>query len=360
MPSDIVKIFLPTAVSFIIGILLAFPISAFLYKHEMWKKKAKEVAFDGSTTPVFNQMHAEREVRVPRMGGMIIWGSVLITTLAIYILDIMTADGTPGIWSKLDYLSRGQTWIPLLSLIIGALVGLVDDYMEVRGVSSAYKAGGLSLRKRLLVVGAVSMLAALWFYFKLEVSAIGIPFFGVLPLGALFIPFFVLIALAVYSGGIIDGLDGLAGGIFAAIFAAYAGVAFYQNQINLAAFCAVLVGGILAFLWFNIPPARFYMSETGSMALTLTLTMVAFLTDNIAEGYGISVLFIIAFPLLATSVSVILQLLSKRYRYKKLFIVSPLHHHFEAVGWPAYKVTMRYWVISVVLAIIGMIVAFIA
>jgi phospho-N-acetylmuramoyl-pentapeptide-transferase len=294
------------------------------------------------------------------MGGMVIWGSVLITTLAVYLLDLATAKFEPGVFNKLNYLSRGQTWIPLVSLIIGALVGLVDDYMEVRGVLSDYKAGGLSLKKRLTVVGVVSLLAAVWFYFKLDVSAVSVPFYGPFGLGPLFIPFFVIVALAVYSGGIIDGLDGLAGGIFAAIFAAYAGIAFHQSQINLAAFCAVVVGGILAFLWFNIPPARFYMSETGSMALTLTLTMVAFMTDNLADGYGIPALLIIALPLFVTSASVILQLFSKKFRQKKLFLVSPLHHHFEAIGWPAYKVTMRYWVISIVLAVIGMIVAFIA
>lgn len=356
MITDIAKIFIPAAVSFLIGIILTFPVAKFLYRHEMWKKKAKEVAFDGSGTPIFNKLHAEREVRVPRMGGTIIWGSILITTIIIALADRAT-DFT--FLNKLDFFSRGQTWIPLAALIIGALVGLVDDYLEVRGDSS-YKVGGLSLKKRLLVVGLVSFLAALWFYFKLEVAGVAIPFVGVLPLGILFIPFFVLVALAVYSGGIIDGLDGLAGGIFAVIFSAYAGVAFHQNQINLAAFCAVVVGAILAFLWFNIPPARFYMSETGSMALTLCLTMVAFMTDILADGYGVSVLLIIGLPLFVTSASVIIQVLSKRYRHKKVFLVAPLHHHFEALGWPSYKVTMRYWVISVVFAIIGMIIAFIA
>ncbi len=356
MLNDIAKIFIPTAISFLIGIILTFPIAKFLYKNEMWKKKAKEVAFDGSGTPIFNKMHAEREVNVPRMGGIIIWGSVILTTIIISIVDWAT---NFSFFNKLDFLSRSQTWIPFFALFVGALVGLVDDYLEIKG-SSNYKVGGLSLSKRLLVVGAVSFLAALWFYFKLEVSAVAIPFVGNFPFGILFIPFFVLVALAVYSGGIIDGLDGLAGGVFASIFAAYAGVAFHQNQINLAAFCAVAVGAILAFLWFNIPPARFYMSETGSMALTLALTMVAFMTDTLSEGYGVSVLLIIAFPLFITSASVIIQVLSKKYRHKKVFLVAPLHHHFEAIGWPSYKVTMRYWVISAVFAIMGMIVAFIA
>lgn len=356
MLNDIAKIFIPAAISFLIGIILTFPVAKFLYRKEMWKKKAKEVAFDGTATPIFNKMHAEREVKVPRMGGIIIWGSVLLTTAIVALMNYLTDF---SIFNKLDFLSRDQTWIPISALLVGALVGLIDDYLEVSG-NSSYKVGGLSLKKRLLIVGSVSFLAALWFYFKLDVSSVAIPFAGSLALGILFIPFFVLVALAVYSGGIIDGLDGLAGGVFASIFAAYAGVAFHQHQINLAAFCAVVVGAILAFLWFNIPPARFYMSETGSMALTLALTMVAFLTDKISDGFGVSVLLIIGFPLFVTSLSVVVQVLSKKYRHKKVFLVAPLHHHFEAIGWPSYKVTMRYWVISAVFAIIGMIIAFIA
>jgi phospho-N-acetylmuramoyl-pentapeptide-transferase len=165
--------------------------------------------------------------------------------------------------------------------------------------------------------------------------------------------------MALYSGGVIDGIDGLAGGIFAAMFGAYAGIAFYQQQIDLAAFCATIAGAILAFLWFNIPPARYYMSETGTMGLTITLAVVAFMTDALGDGYGVLVLPIIALPLVITVLSVVIQVLSKRFRGKKVFLVAPVHHHFEAIGWPAYKVTMRYWVLSVVLAILGMVVALI-
>jgi len=185
-------------------------------------------------------------------------------------------------------------------------------------------------------------------------SSVHLPFYGDIFLGIYFIPFFVAVMLALFSSSVIDGLDGLAGGVMAAIFASFAGIAFFQNQIDLAAFCLVVLGGILAFLWFNIPPARFYMSETGILGLTTTLTVVAFLTDSVL------VLPVIALPLLITSFSVIIQLLSKRFRHgKKVFLVAPLHHHFEAIGWPPYKVVMRYWVISIVMAIIGMIIAII-
>ncbi len=156
----------------------------------------------------------------------------------------------------------------------------------------------------------------------------------------------------------IDGIDGLAGGVFAIAFSSYGVIAFYQQQINIASFCFALAGGILAFLWFNVPPARFYMSETGSMALTITLAVIAFMTDSLGKGYGVLVVPIIALPLMLTTASVIIQILSKKIRGgKKVFLVAPLHHHFEAKGWPAYKVTMRYWIISIVFGVIGIIIA---
>src|SRR5262249_16750147 len=158
-------------------------------------------------------------------------------------------------------------------------------------------------------------------------------------------PFFVFVSLFLYAGGVIDGLDGLAGGIFAVIFAAYGGIAFFQNQMDLAGLCAAITGGLLAFLWFNIPPARYYLSETGSMALTIVLSAVAFLSDLNGEGKGVMVLPIIALPLVITVASNVIQILSKKIFKRKVFRIAPLHHHFEAIGWPSYKVTMRYWVV---------------
>lgn len=328
----------------------------------MWKKKAGKMTIDGKETPVFNELHKTREVGTPKMGGVVIWASATFTIIGIWLISkIFPGDLT----TKLDFLSRNQTWIPLFTLLTGAIVGLIDDYMDVKG-SKDNAAGGLSLKKRLLIVGLIALFCGWWFYAKLGVSSIGLPFIADnLSLGWFFVPFFVLVTIFIYSGGVIDGIDGLAGGIFAAIFSSYAGIAYFQDQINLAAFCAVMVGAILAFLWFNIPPARFYMTETGSMALTVTLAVVAFMTDSAGNvtghgGYGILVLPIIAFPLVATSLSNIIQMFSKKFRGgKKIFLIAPIHHHFEAIGWPAYKVTMRYWVIGIFFALTGMVLALI-
>jgi len=189
------------------------------------------------------------------------------------------------------------------------------------------------------------------------VSAVGIPFIGPFELGLLFIPFFIIVMLAIYASGVIDGIDGLAGGVFAIIFMTYAGIAFAQSQFALAAFAATVAGALFAFLWFNVPPARFYMSETGSMALTLALTVTAFSTDVLGEGVGVAVLPIIALPLTVTVATNVLQVLWKKLFKRKLFRIAPIHHHFETMGWPPYKVAMRYWIITIIAGIFGLAVA---
>jgi len=357
---DIVKVFLPAVGAFVLGVLVTPILTNFLYSHKMWKKKAGKIALDGSEAKVFNELHKEKEVNTPRMGGIIIWFSAATITIGIWLISKFF----PGETSiKLDFLSRSQTWIPLATLILGALAGLVDDYMEIKDPKDERaKRGGLSLKKRLLIVAVIAISCAWWFYVKLDVVSIGLPFGmwgGELYLGPIFIILFLLTALFIYAGGVIDGLDGLAGGVFTTMFAAYGGIAFYQQQIDLAAFCATVAGGILAFLWFNIPPARFYMSETGTMGLTITLTVVAFMTDRLGEGYGLLVLPVIALPLVVTVISNLIQVFSKKFRGKKVFLVAPLHHHFEAIGWPAYKVTMRYWIFSLICALLGITLALI-
>jgi len=353
---NIVKVITPAAIAFFIGIAITPLVTHYLYKYKAWKKKGGKVGLDGKPTTVRDQIHAEKDVGTPRMGGIIVWASALITIFGFFALARLLPESS---FTKLDFLSRNQTWLPLFTLVAGAFVGFVDDLLEIKG-SRDYRAGGMSLRKRLLIVGVISAAVGWWLYMKLEVVSIGIPFLSDLHVGALIVPIFMFVTLCIYAGGIIDGIDGLSGGVFAAMFSSYSAIAFYHNQINLAAFCAMIVGALLAFVWFNIPPARFYMTETGMMGLTLTLATIAFMTDTLGDGIGVSVLPIIAFPLVITVASVVLQIFSKRLRGKKLFRVAPLHHHFEAVGWPSYKVAMRYWVISVIFAFLGLIVALIA
>jgi len=232
------------------------------------------------------------------------------------------------------------------------MFGLLDDFIQIYGFKNLT---GDPIILRYIKIGTILLIAfifAWWFYFKLGMTSVYIPFTGPLFLGILFIPFFIMVMLAVFSSSVIDGLDGLSGGVLASIFVAYTVIAFFNGQVDLAAFCAVVVSGILAFLWFNIPPARFYMGESGIIGLTVTISIIAFLTNTVL------LLPVIAFPLFITSVSVIVQIISnKLLKGKKIFLVAPLHHHFEALGWPKYKVTMRYWIISIITSIIGVVLA---
>ncbi|KND47383.1 MAG: phospho-N-acetylmuramoyl-pentapeptide-transferase [Parcubacteria bacterium C7867-004] len=344
---DAARVLIPSVVSFVIGIAMAPLLAHYLYKYKTWKKKGGKGNGMGDTngTPLFDELHREREVSTPRMGGIIVWGATLLTALGISFFSMLF--GEP--FASFDFMNRSQTWIPLFALAVGALVGLVDDILEVTSSS-----GGLKLRYRLLVVAGLGAFAGWWFYAKLGVSAIGMPFIGPIELGPFFVLFFILVTLALYAGGIIDGIDGLAGGIFAIIFMTYAGIAFAQEQTALAAFAATVSGALFAFLWFNIPPARFYLSETGTMALTVALSITAFSADVLGEGVGVAVLPIIALPLTVTVATTVLQAISKKVFKKKLFRIAPIHHHFEAVGWPAYKVTMRYWVITIIAGIFGL------
>lgn len=340
------RVMIPPVISFLIGIALAPLLSHYLYKYRAWKKVAgKGKGMGGGGTPIFDELHKEREVSTPRMGGILIWSSILLTAFGIAIFDYFF--GEP--FRTLGFIARNQTWLPLFALSVGAIVGLIDDILEV-----TKGGGGLRLRWRLLIVGSIGLFSGWWFYDKLDVSSIGIPLGSPIELGLLFIPFFVIVTLLVYASGIIDGIDGLAGGVFAIVFMAYAGIAFAQNQVALAGFAAACAGAILAFLWFNVPPARFYLSETGSMALTLALTLTAFTADTLGEGVGVFVLPILAFPLAATVFSTMLQVASKKILGRKILRAAPVHHHFEALGWPPYKVTMRYWIITIIGGALGL------
>ena len=343
---NVIKVLGISAIAFVVAILWSPFLINFLYKHKLWKKEARIKAMSGEDAVVFNSLHKERETKVPRMGGLLIFITVVFIIFLFYIISLLFPD---SFFSNLNFLSRSQTWLPLFTLIIASLVGILDDVLVVSSLGK-YIGGGISFKKRLLTVILIGLVGAVWFYYKLGWDFISIPFIGQVAIGIWYIPLFIIVMVACWSGGIIDGLDGLSGGAFASIFGAFTIISFSQGKVDLAAFCAVITGTLFAFLWFNIPPARFYMTEVGILGLTTTLSVVAFLTDSVF------VLPIIAGLLVLEVGSVIIQLVSKKIRHKKIFLSTPIHHHFEAIGWPAYKVTMRFWIIGIVLAIMGVVI----
>jgi phospho-N-acetylmuramoyl-pentapeptide-transferase len=247
-----------------------------------------------------------------------------------------------------NFLTRKQTLLPLGILVFSAIIGLADDLIGI------FKKRGLRLRQRTIIFTLIAIVGALWFYFKLDWDLMHIPFIGDFNIGWLYIPIFIfIITAAAFSANETDGLDGLAGGVFLVAFLAYAIISYSQGRLELATFCSAIVGALLAFLWFNIYPARFFMGDTGSMSLGTTLGVIAMLTNS-----ALFLLFI-GFILLVESLSVIIQVGHKKILHKKLFLSAPLHHHLEAKGWPETKVTMRFWIIAGVMATIGLILYFI-
>ncbi len=311
----------------------------------MWKKSSRSEA---DTSDTFNDIHnTKHELSTPRVGGVIIWVSVLFAVCVIYFLSLIFPS---DITEKLNFFSRSQTLVPLGAFFFAAFVGFADDLLHIYG-RGRFAQDALIYRKiKIALVTIIGLVISLWFYYKIDFSSIHIPFNGDLYLGIWFIPFFIIVMLATFSTSVIDGLDGLAGGVLATVFAAYSLIAFLNNQIDISALSGAIAGGILAFLWFNVPPARFYMGETGMMALTVVLAVIAFLTDTVL------LLPIIAFPLVATSASVIIQVyIFYKFFKRRIFKVTPLHHHFQALGWPREKVVMRYWIVSIICAISGVI-----
>lgn len=353
---NVIKIFLPTALAFLIGIAITPRLTHFMYKRRLWKKSSRAV-HETITNDDFTKVHdGTAEISTPRVGGIIIWLSVL---LSIGVIWFISRTVPSELSAKLDFFSKSQTLVPLASLLLGSFLGLIDDFFQINGVTDVKEGIDRDILFRYFKIGLIGIAGLLigwWFYTKLGMTSIAIPFSTVpLYLGMFFVPFFVLVLVATFSTSVIDGLDGLAGGVLAVIFASYAVISYGQSQIDIAALCGVIAGGIMAFLWFNIPPARFYMGETGMMGLLVTLTVIAFLTNTVL------LLPLIALPLVVSSASSLLQIISyKHFGKRRIFKVAPLHHHFLALGWSKEKVVMRYWIVSVVCAIIGIVIAFIS
>lgn len=326
--------------TFIVAFLLTPALTKMLYLY----KFGKNIRASG-TTPLYSKLHAKK-AGTPVGGGIIIWGTVTLLAILFWILKELFPT---NFFLTLNFLTRPQTLLPLGALVASALVGFIDDYLNVRGLGP--NGGGLRMKHRIWTYAIVAAFGAWWFYTKLDWSLIHVPGVGDFEIGWWYIPLFMLVIVSTaFSVNEADGLDGLAGGILLFSFGAYTAISFAMGRLELAMFCASIAGGILAFLWFNVYPARFFMGDTGAMSLGTTLGVIAMLTNSAL------VLPIIAFPLVLESTSVIIQVLSKKLRGKKVFLSAPIHHHFEALGWPETKVTMRFWIVSAVSASMGLVI----
>ncbi len=328
--NTVIRILLLGFLGFLISMFITPVYTTFAYKWQWWKKP-RENAVTGEVAKIFNELHAEKHKRhIPTMAGVIFVFGVAIVT---WVFN----------------LSRSETYLPLAAFVGAGFVGLIDDIINIRGTGKGV--AGLPSKLKLLLIILVALIGGWFFYAKLDVHSILIPFYGHFNIGLLIIPLFMLVVVATANAvNITDGLDGLAGGLCVSAFAVYALIAFIEGRFGVAAFCMTVVGTLLSYTWFNIFPARFFMGDVGSFALGTALGVVAMLTDTVA------ILPLIGFIFVAEAGSTIIQVLSKRLRGgKKIFRVAPIHHHFEASGWPEAKVTMRFWILGQVTSVLGLI-----
>lgn len=327
--NTIVRILALSALGFLLSTILTPLYTTFAYRNQWWKKQRSE-AMGGIAAPVYKKLHAAKHKRnIPTMAGMIFVVSTLFATL-LFNLD------------------RSETWLPLAGMVGAGLIGLIDDFMNINSHGGV---AGMRAKIKFGLYSVVALIGGWWFYAKLGVDSFYLPWLGELYVGVLIVAVFWLVVVATANAvNISDGLDGLAGGLLSTSFGVYAIIAVLQGQYSLAAFCLTIVGALLSYTWFNINPARFFMGDVGAFALGTALGIIALQTNTIY------VLPIIGAVYVMEAGSVIINRTSRKLRHgKKVFLSSPIHHHFEALGWPETKVTMRFWILGQVAGVVGLV-----
>jgi len=271
-----------------------------------------------------------RKSGTPTMGGMLLVVVVMFLAMAMRIEDPFTLT-------------------PMLALVGVSILGAIDDFVNVRtGV-------GVRGRFKLVWQTIVALLAAYYIQRHFDITGVDVPFAGeVLIGGFLFILFVAFVIVGVSNAvNLTDGLDGLAAGVLIFSFVAYLLIALVEvpggkpSQPNLAIFCALIIGALMGFLWFNVHPAQLFMGDAGALSLGATLAVVATITTQLV------LLAVIGFVFLAVIMSVVLQVGSFKLRGRRIFRMAPLQHHFELLGWAEEKITLRFWIVSALAGLLG-------
>jgi phospho-N-acetylmuramoyl-pentapeptide-transferase len=358
------KIFTYTALAFVLAMWWAPSLIAVLRWLKFWKKSSRNIAMTGEKLTATKEFYDQDEakLKVPRAGGLLIWVTTLAFAFVFWFILKLSPDGNKTA-EFLNFIDRRETFIPIGTLFFASIFGFIDDALATLDTGGNYKAGGLKLSYRLTLVTILSFFIGLWFHFRLNLKSISIGLWDIklfdfnIPLDMwghvingswLIVPITMVILLGLYGSSMVDGFDGMSSGVLIPIYLCFAGIAFSKGFYDIATFLMVIVGTMAAYLWYNIPPARFYMGDTGIMGLLLTLGVVAILLDVVY------VLPIAGLVLVLTEGSVIIQVFSKKFFKRKVFLAAPLHHHLEAIGWLRHQVTMRYWLISIMSSVVGL------
>jgi len=369
---EIAKIITYSALSFLVAMWWAPVLIKVLNWAQFWKKQVRTQDSSGTDFVVLKKFYEENEKKrlVPRAGGLLIW--ITAMGFAVFFWILLKIEPTARLFQFLNFVNRTETFIPLGTLFFASILGFADDVLVTLPGGGNYHGGGLKLNQRAGVISIIGLLIGLWFHFRLDdFNVIRLPIpantpegwvqFDLsiispeialdwlnIPAGWAIIPITIFVVVSLWGGTIIDGFDGLAAGVFIPMYLAFSGIAFAQQAYDIATFLMVMVGAMSAYLWFNLPPAKFYMGDTGSTGILVTLAVIAIILDKIY------ILPVVGFVLYATVASDIIQIFSKKFFGKKVFLAAPIHHHFEAQGIPRHTVTMRYWLVSAVCSVIAL------
>lgn len=318
--------------AFLLSMFLTPIYTDFAYKHKLWKRQ-KSVAVTGEELTVMNKLHKDKIKRhFPTMAGIIMLVAV------------------PFVLISTGFLNRGQTWLPIVAFVGGGVIGFIDDVLNLFGKNAV---AGLRAPVKFAMITALGAALGWFFAVKLGWTSVMIPYVGSIPIGV--VGMIVVFTFAVVATGnavnISDGMDGLAGGLAMLAYGSYGIIALLQEQWYLAGFCFIVIGALLAYIWFNVYPARFMMGDTGSFALGAGLGVVAMMTNSFLLLPVIGGLFVVE------AGSSLIQIIAKKIFHKKVFISAPLHHHLQAKGWEESKVVMRFWIIGGILAMLGVFLA---
>lgn len=335
--------------SFIVSSLAFVPFINLLYKLKLQRRKQKTRDAFQNPTPIFDKLHSLK-AGIPVGGGVLVIAFTvilfLLSFLLLYYFWIPITSIYPNIGSEIKVI--------LFAFIAFGVLGLYDDIKKMFGGEGNNNFFGLRLRHKLVLEIILAAIVSFWLYSELKISIVHLPFFGVWDLGIFYIPFAIFIIVAFTNAfNITDGLDGLASGLLMIALGSFWVISRSILDTPISNFIAIWLGGLLAFLYFNIYPARIFLGDVGSLSFGATLAVIGLLLGKTFSLPIIGGLFV------AEVSSSLIQLIGKKYFGRKIFNVAPLHLWLQHKGWPEGKVVMRAWLVGILFSIFGLWLAFI-
>ena len=323
---QLIRIFTLSALSFFLAVILSPIFFRLILKLNLRKHIRKENA------PLFSKLHALKE-GTPTCGGIIVWVSVGILIAFIFLFSKIFG----GFFEALNLINRAQTYLPIAAFFGAAILGLFDDLLEIYKQDKKI----ITIPRKILIYSFIAFIGAFWFYWKLNWDVVYFPVLGLVSLSWLYIFLFALVMIfCAFSSNETDGLDGLCGGVMLIAFFPLIVITFCLQRYDLACFLAMIEGALVAFLWENVYPAKFFGGDTLSMSLGICFGVVLMLTNTLWLLPFLGIIFFLE------SGSVILQVFSKKFLKKKIFLSSPIHHHFQAKGICEPKIVFWFWIIE--------------